>query len=209
MDLIGLEVLRMFEPEVYHALPGAKELLTRQRDGGGEELRRSDERPVHAELAPEGRRERVREIIRQLFPPAAWAFGGPGYGADTAERWLRDLQVCAVERFDRYFGLAVPEGDVPQATIERLLALAGDRGGLRTEFRALRAQGVLGTVMTRLDPYKEEISLEHARQFVPAIFDIGEELPEERGGMFEIPPGCVPAASSTGISAANRTRKLG
>jgi predicted KAP-like P-loop ATPase len=140
------------------------------------------------ELAPEPRRERVREIIRQLFPPAAWAFGGPGYGGDIAERWFRDLQLCSAERFDRYFGLTVPEGDVPQATIERLLALARDREGLRTELRALATQGVLGTVLTRLDSYKEEISLEHARQFVPAMFDIGEELPEERGGMFEIAP---------------------
>ncbi len=188
VDLIGLEVLRMFEPDVYHALPGAKELLTQQRDAREEAEERRRAIQAIVELAPEQRRERVREIVRQLFPSAAWAFGGPGYGGDIAERWFRDLQVCSAERFDRYFGLAVPEGDVPQATIERLLALAGDRAELRTELRALGTQGLLDTVMTRLDSYKEEISLEHARQFVPAMFDIGEQLPKERDGMFEIPP---------------------
>src|SRR6266498_1098612 len=37
IDLICLEVLRMFEPEVYRALPSNKELLTRLRDRHGRE----------------------------------------------------------------------------------------------------------------------------------------------------------------------------
>lgn len=187
VDLIGLEVLRVFEPEVYHALPQHKEFLTRQRDvGGGDQEARRRALMGMVENAPEERRERVKEIVKQLFPPAEWAFGGMGYGAGFGDQWLRELRVCSSEVFDRYFRLTVPEEDISQATIDRIIGLAGDRGGLRAEFKNLASQGLLGNAMERLEAYKETMPIVHAQSFVTAVFDVGEDLPEARPGFFPI-----------------------
>jgi len=187
VDLVGLEVLRTFEPEVYRGLPTCKEVLTSIREPvGGQE--QEDRRTILGlvERAQIGHRERVQEILKQLFPPAEWAFDGSRYAGDARQRWQRELRVCTPEIFDRYFSFAIPEGDVSQAVIERIRELAGDRKGLREELGSLGKQGLLDVVLDRLEAYKEQIPLERAEAFVTAIFDIGEKISDDRPGMFGI-----------------------
>ena len=188
VDLIGLEVLRVFEPEVYSALPSHKEVLTNRRGLEGNEQRDQRKQMIVeiVDRAPEERREGVREILKQLFPPAEWALGGNSYGGGFEEGWYRELRICSAEVFDRYFGLAIPEGDISQSTIDRILASAADRTKLRREFRSLAELDLLGVAMDRLEAYKEKISIEHAAPFVTAMFDMGEELPQGRGGLLSI-----------------------
>lgn len=190
IDLIALEVLRVFEPEVYRRLPQAKSTLTELHDTGGgihgveEERRKLMESLVNA--APESSRPQVREILKQVFLPVAWVFGESHYGPSFAERWYRDLRVCHPNVFDRFFQLDIPAGDVSQADLDRILALVGDRNALVAEFRALKTRGLLGVALNRLEAYKQQIGLEHAVPFITALFDIGEELPEEPLGFFSI-----------------------
>jgi predicted KAP-like P-loop ATPase len=188
VDLVGLEVLRTFEPEVYRGLPACKEVLTSMRERNGQD--QEQRRIIHSlvERAPAEHQDRVRDIIKQLFPPAEWAFGGSRYTGNAKDRWHRELRICVPEIFDRYFSFAIPEGDVSQAVIERLRGLVGDRGGLRQELRSLREQGLLDVVLDRFEAYKEELPLEHAEPFVTAMFDIGEDVSDDRPGMFEISP---------------------
>jgi predicted KAP-like P-loop ATPase len=193
IDLIALEVLRVLEPAVYHWLPEAKSALTEQRSrglqgrGAEDKTRRVVESIV--DQAPEANRPQVREILKQLFPPAQWVFGGPGYGPGFEEEWYRDLRVCHSDVFDRYFHLTIPEGDISQAELDRLLALLGDREGLVAEFRTLNKRGLLSVALDRLEAYKEKIDLQHAVPFITALYDIGDELPDEPTGFFSIGPG--------------------
>ncbi|NOT57438.1 MAG: AAA family ATPase, partial [Deltaproteobacteria bacterium] len=192
IDLIALEVMRVFEPAVYHGLPEAKSALTEQR-GRGLHGRGADDitrRVVESlvEQASEANRPQVREILKQLFPPTQWVFGGPGYGPGSEERWYRDLRVCHPDVFDRYFHFTIPEGDISQAELDRLLSLLSDREGLVAEFRALGQRGLLSVTLDRIEAYKEEIDLQHAVPFITALFDIGDELPDEPTGFFSIGP---------------------
>lgn len=187
VDLIGVEVLRVFHPEVYRAIAGSKGLLTRRP-------RRDERNDGHrnailaiAQLAAESQ-EAVKEIIKQLFPPAEWAFGGSHYGDGFEERWYRELRVCSDYVFDRYFQLAIAPDDVPQATIDRILGLTNDRAGLRAELIALKERGLLPLVLDRLEAYKEHIPLGHAGSFITALFDSCDDISSARSGMFEFSP---------------------
>lgn len=192
IDLITLEVLRVFEPVVYHRLPEAKSALTEQR-GHGLHRRGDEEKTRHVvksivDQVPETNRPQIREILKQLFPPAQWIFGGPGYGPGFEEEWYRDLRVCHSDVFDRYFHLTISEGDISQAELDRLLSLLGDREGLIAEFRALNKSDLLSVALDRLEAYKEKIDLQHAVPFTTALYDIGDELPDEPTGFFSIGP---------------------
>ena len=187
VDLIGVEVLRVFHPEVYRAIAGSKRILT-----GG--LRRDERNDEHrnailaiAQSAVESQ-EAVKEIIKQLFPPAEWALGGSHYGDGFEERWYRELRVCSDNVFDRYFHLAIATDDVPQATIDRILGLTNDRAGLRAELLALKKRGLLPLVLDRLEAYKEHIPLEHAESLITALFDSCDDVSSARSGMFELSP---------------------
>lgn len=190
VDLIALEVLRVFEPAVYQRLPEAKLELTnlsdRSRDSHdeNERTRKLIESLVEAASQP----GQIREIVKELFPPIEWVFSGTMYGHDFKEEWFRELRLCHPDVFDRYFHLAIPEGDISQAELDRVLSLVGNREGLVVEFRALNKRSLLGVALDRLEAYKQKIDLQHAVSFITALFDIGEELPENGGGFYSISP---------------------
>jgi len=192
VDLIALEVLRVFEPDVYNQLPGAKRILTEQH--GSRSLSGISEDEVRAVVegiiarAPVNRQPMVREILKQLFPHIEWVFGGSHYGDSFEEGSFRDLRICSKDVFDRYFQFAVPEGDLSQAELDRILSLVRDRNALASELRALGERGLLATALDRLEAYKERVPLEHAEAFITALFDIGDEFPDRTGGFFDIGP---------------------
>jgi predicted KAP-like P-loop ATPase len=202
VDLIALEVLRLSEPEVYRQLPAAKSALTDPRDSGSQSRSEQEEARMVMESivvqASESNRSRVREILKQLFPRIEWVFGGSHYGAGIDEQWFRNLRVCHPKLFDRYFHLTIPEGEISQADLDRILSLVSERDELVTEFRVLNQRGLLSVTLDRLEAYKEKINLQYAVPFVTALFDIGDELPDDPGGGSRLEQTCMPCASFTG-----------
>ncbi|MCC7034679.1 MAG: hypothetical protein IT179_17795 [Acidobacteria bacterium] len=190
VDLIGLEVLRVFEPKLYQALPEAKPLLLGERAWlrGRSETRRNQERDELVrllDLVQESSRESVQEILKRLFPPAEWAFGGSNYGDGFSERWARELRVCSSDAFDRYFHFAIPKGDLSQSHIDAIIEAVTDLDALRTIFAGLEQEGLLAVAVDRLEDYKQELPRTTGSAFVASIFDLGERLPKTQR-MFEI-----------------------
>ncbi len=184
IDLIAVETLRVFEPQVYAALALSKDVFTKARDQftSQDQVRQAIDAVI--DRASEETRPHVREIIKQLFPPIEWTLGGSGYGAEFSEGWFRDLRVCHPDVFDRYFLLAIREDDLSQQELDRILELAGDRSSLASYLRDLHRRGLLLVALDRLEAYKQTVDIAHAKAFVTAFFDIGDLLPSERGGMF-------------------------
>jgi predicted KAP-like P-loop ATPase len=187
VDLIALEVMRVFEPKVYSALAANKELLTSIRSlvfhDQGERARAED---GIAKQASDTHKEKVLELLKQLFP----LFGSTSspYSANATDQWQRELRVCAEEIFDRYFHFSILEGDISQARIDALLAASGNRDALREQLLVLDSEKLLEVAIDRLDAYKEAIPVQHALPFIEALFDIGDRLSESSQGIFELSP---------------------
>jgi predicted KAP-like P-loop ATPase len=183
IDLIALEVLRVFEPAVYHLLASSKERLTRLYDSRSSrtitEVEKEDRLRLDALVgaAQAKSKEHVEEILKQLFPKVS---------AGNQDLFYRELRVCHSDVFDRYFLLSIPEGDISQADLDALLALTNDRDQLVARFNELKEQGLLAVVLDRLEAYKQEVSLANAVPFIAALFDIGDDLPEAQAGMFAV-----------------------
>jgi predicted KAP-like P-loop ATPase len=181
IDLIALEVLRVFEPGVYHLLPRSKERLTKLYDSRTGKSITDDAKEDKQRLdtllgaAQEGSKLQVEEILKQLFPKVS---------TGNEERLYRELRVCHKDVFDRYFLLSIPEGDISQADLDALLASTNDRDQLVAKFNELRTQGLLPVVLDRLEAYKQEVNIANAVPFIAALFDIGDDLPEDQTGMF-------------------------
>ena len=183
IDLIALEVLRVFEPGVYHLLPGSKKRLTNAHNRGfGKsitEIEKEYTLRLNELLSAASKESKVHaeEILKQLFPTVS---------AGNQEQFYRELRVCHHDIFDRYFLLSIPEGDISQADLDALLASTSDRDQLVSRFNDLREQGLLAVALNRFEAYKEKVSLADAVPFITALFDIGDDLPEEGRGMSEI-----------------------
>lgn len=121
VDLVGMECLRVFEPEVFRGLPGRKVVLTDLGQSvDGKEKRESIESLLS--LVNDGRREQVREILKCIFEPVKWVLNNYGYGHGFEERWIRTRRASASGMFDRYFQLSLSRQEISEAEVERFLA---------------------------------------------------------------------------------------
>ena len=125
--------------------------------------------------------------MERVFPPISWVFSGSRYGADHTDTWFREHRACHSNVFEKYFFMAIPEGDLSHEEVEKIISLAGDRGGLVAKLRSIGERNLLDVAINRLESYKETINLAYAVPFVSALFDVGDELPLGGHGLSEIP----------------------
>jgi hypothetical protein len=188
IDLIALEVLRLFEPDVYVALRSSRDLLTsvsRAERPQAETAAKTIESII--EMGSVDRRDQLRELIKHLFPSIKWALGGSQYVGDVGEQWYRDLRVCSRKVFDRYFRLSVSDEELSQGSVQRLLHARAKRAELRSELEALDSRGLLRAALEELAIHKDTLEPTWVESFITAIFDIADLLSDENRGMFEVP----------------------
>jgi len=193
VDLIGIEVIRVFEPVCYQAMAQRKASLV----GGESPLLEREKMSERAKLAAEEiimiaqpeRREAVGAILKALFPRIP-TLGGVVLGSENVDEGqaFRDLRICSRVMFDRYFQLAVAQGDLTQSRIDRLIELSGDRSALVSELRVLAQDHLLTRAIECLSSYKNDLPLYNAESFVAALFDVGEEIPKGDRDIFTPSP---------------------
>jgi len=188
VDLIGLEVLRVFEPNVYRRLPQEKEVLTLESRGFRDKKRDEDKRRTDdlVGLASNERKDSVSKLIAELFPPSGLLRGHFSASDEQENRWFKELRVCSYKAFDRYFQLATPEGDVSQADIDELIGQMSNKESLQGIFAGLTRRGLLETMFQRLHSLSEALPLDHAPAFLAALFEL--EFEEREYDLFETPP---------------------
>lgn len=184
IDLIALEAIRVFDPRLYSGLSLNKQVLTRARSAESTE-RESDRSVVENLLSAvaENQRSWKQGLLRQLFPNAGWAFDRPNYhSAEDPDMWLRDLRACSSAMFDRYFGFAIPEGELSQNDIDRLLLAGSDRDLLRLHLEELSKAGLLEAALERLSAYRQKLPIKNTVPILTALFDIGDQLQSSMSG---------------------------
>jgi len=187
IDLFALEVLRAFEPAVYHQIYANREALMQEHWSSGTTEAKEAERRRLAELfvgkLESRRKEAAVEMIGDLFPMGAWIFGSNEVVGRGEQDWERDLRVAADRLFDRYFQLSVPADQVSQKDIDRVLASTADRIRFSSILKEFADDGRLTELLDRLDAYKAAIPLGHALSFVPPLLEVGDQLPAGRPGL--------------------------
>lgn len=189
VDLIALEALRFFEPDLYKRIPQEKQALTLQPRWFRKEQRENDKQRLEdlVSLASLPRRSAIRKMLGEIFPPSGLAHGG-NYGDDFENTWFQQLRVCSYQSFDRYFQLATPEGDVSQAQIDTLIGCMPNKDDLDAMFAKLREQDLLDVMLARLHSLvlAGNISTENAANFLASLFDI--EAPDRNYGFLDSSP---------------------
>ncbi|MCL5671127.1 MAG: KAP family NTPase, partial [Acidobacteria bacterium] len=188
IDLIILEVIRLYEPEAYRQLRRNKEILTTNSRPQGQ-LADTTQKAVTAiiETAEDDRKDQLKELIKHLFPTVEWALEGVQYADGAGDQWYRDLRVCSKKVFDRYFRLTLAENEISQAVVQKLILARGDRERLRSELEKLNSSGLLKTAFEELAVNEQSITADEAEQYTTAIFDVADLVSDEAKGMFEVP----------------------
>jgi predicted KAP-like P-loop ATPase len=196
VDFVAVESLRLFCPEVYHAIRSNREMFVGSAPTDWKRPTREDLTAFHEEWRKElgssnpGFVQPVQAMLQMLFPKLESVWGNTQYGLEWESSWRRKLRVCSDDVFPVYFSFAIPRGDLSNSEIQSILAAARDQTHFSERLRQLakeiRPDGKtrLSAFLDRLQDYTEtQIPAKDIEPIVLALFDIGDEfvLPEQMG----------------------------
>jgi predicted KAP-like P-loop ATPase len=172
IDLFSLEVVRVFEPNLFEVIASSKALLFGSSDiysavfDSREEQLETAKTAILAQI-PEPGRDTARTLIERLFPHGD-VFRQP--------LWQRQMRICHSSFFDRYFQLAIPQNDIRQAEILDLISSMSDRSEFAQKLLDLDRRFLAAIALQRLSAFDSKFDHVNAASVAGALFDVGDQL---------------------------------
>ncbi|MBM3235356.1 hypothetical protein FJZ31_03545 [Candidatus Poribacteria bacterium] len=190
IDFIGIEALRILAPKVYHAIARNKEIFTLtsafKRSVDNNQLKQQYEEIFS--LAGDEHKEAVREICQQLFPQIGGFYGRGHYGTEFQSEWRKAKRICATDIFDTYFLLGVPEYDISDSEMKKIIELASDQNKFADALQQMVQKGKIHRFLERMEDYTSDIPEANIQTICQVLMDISDELPDEKLGFFDLGP---------------------
>lgn len=184
VDLIAIECLRVFEPDVYKEIARVKEIFTQNgsdRYGRNKDSTASLINGILDKASP-NKREAVKNIVEQLFPTIEWALGGTHYSGDFARTWLRGMRVCHPSNFEKYFQFSIPSGELSNSDLREMLVLTSDSERFSEFILSLKVRGILKNALSQFESFADEVPLVNGNAYIKGILDIGDKVDHESTG---------------------------
>jgi len=187
VDVLALEAVRVFLPDVFGRIHFAVSALTNTSDGYGHwGNSRNLEAQIKAlmEIAGE-RKEIVRNLIRRLFPAAERHVGGTHYSDDWKHRWLRERRVAHEDVLRFYLERVVSDGLESIADAENAWVRMTDREALDSYLRSLPVDRIQD-VISSIEAYEDQFTPEHVVPATVVLLNLLPDLPERQLGMLDV-----------------------
>ena len=182
VDFLLLEALRVFEPDLHEALFRERKLVLQEHRSLGYSHRDQEVKAAAQlliEIASKERRVIAQVVLTNLFPPLEWAYGGTNYADGFLIRWLNEKRVCTARYFPRYFELQTTAGELSESRFVAFLAATAAETGLATAIADVEADGLLPSLVARLDESFVRLPAENASVLLPAMFRIAQKFADQ------------------------------
>jgi hypothetical protein len=187
-DVLALEAVRIFLPDVFTRLHGAVDGLTTApdhtytRSGDAPQLKAEIEGLIEVAGAQE---PVVRAMIERMFPVGRRYIGGSHYGSEWKRQWMRQRRVAHEEILRLYLERVAGEGLLAFTDAEKAWALMANRDALDCYLRSLDAQR-LEDVISSLEVYEDQFAADHVVPATIVLLNLLPDLPERKRGMFDL-----------------------
>jgi hypothetical protein len=185
-DVLGLEAVRIFLPDVFAKIYKAVAALTTTEGHGSGRRDSPDKDQVNDIVKTGGAHEVVvRAMIERLFPAARKHMGGSHYTRDWEQEWLKKRRVAHEHILRLYLERIVGEelGDFLYA--EKAYGHLGDRKALDKFLRSLNMERIR-SIVASLEAYENEFRPEHVVPATIVLLNLSADIPERERGMFEL-----------------------
>jgi hypothetical protein len=171
IDLMLIEAIRTFYPQLYLALRNRKNGLLEGEKGFDISafIRENVPAPANEEVAG------LTRIVRDLFPRTG---GNTTYSSEWNLQWSKQRRICATHYFDRYFSYAIRANDVSDYALDQLLNLESvDDEGYLQFLRSLLSPKNASVLISKLRDRETELTPNAARRISIGIAAISGSLP--------------------------------
>jgi hypothetical protein len=187
-DVLALESVRVFMPDVFARLHASVDGLTMTSDRFGHR-----NEPPHLKTqvealiqAAQGKAEVADSMIKRLFPAAIRHLPGGGhYGSEWQDKWLRQRRVAHEDLLRLYLERVAADSLVAFYEAEGAFRCFDNRDALDSYLRSIdveRLQDVIGA----LESYEDNFAPEHVVPATIVLLNLLSELPERKRGIFEL-----------------------
>ena len=187
VDVLALEAVRLFLPDVFRGLYGAIDGLTSTSDSAAGRDRRADlKKQVEELIAAAGDRAHiVRNLISRLFPAAIWHIENNHYQSDWKGRWLQERRIAHEYVVRYYLERFLGEGLQTFTEAERAWSLIDDSSALDGYLRSLEPAR-LQDVISSLEAYEDKFGSENVESATVILLNLLPDLPVRERGMFSV-----------------------
>ena len=187
VDVLALEAIRVFVPDVFRQIHGAIDGLTTVSGlnyGGLRDPPYLKEQIENLIKIAGNRGDIIRAFVQRLFPAAQRHIGGYSFTDEWKGRWLRGRQVAHEDILRLYLERVAGEGlqafaDAEQASIRMSDSVAFDAYLRSLDFNCLQ------DVISSLELYEDQFEPAHVIPGSVVLLNILPEMPKREHGMFE------------------------
>ncbi|SPY99922.1 KAP P-loop domain protein [Pseudomonas luteola] len=182
VDLIAIECIRVFEPEVFRELTNNKEFLTANDDEAYKTNKEVATSQLNEILEKGNNKKALKTIIPNLFPNKAWALGGLRYGHGFSDTYFKELRVCHTAYFDRYFQFSIPTDGISHSKLTELVETTKNSDSFKNTILAIKDTDQLRTTLSYFEDYVEAIPLSNSVEFLTALMDLADIVEDDDVG---------------------------
>jgi GTPase SAR1 family protein len=187
IDFIGIEVLRVFLPEVYEGIASGKTLFASYGERYPNQNDLQDNKSQLDKIFKKAgeREETARRIALQLFPQIASAYKKPSYGPEWQRIWRKEGKICAADMFDRYFILGIPKGEISHQELREIIDISNEPERLILLLRQYYEQERLVGLLTWLEDVLDRLNDKGILGLCETLFKFGDEIPDIHQGIYD------------------------
>lgn len=185
-DVLSLEAIRVFLPDVFHRMPTAVAALTTPSDGSyrGRDVHDHLKAEIQALIDCAGAKTPVvTALIERLFMAAQRHISGMNYGGEWSRQWLRERRVAHPDILRLYLERVAGEGLLAFNQAEIAWGLMPDADAFSAHLNALDRDQIVDTIAS-LEAYEDEVTPERVLPGAIALLNMIPTLPEKERGMF-------------------------
>lgn len=189
VDFFAIQALQVFRPQIYDLLRKNREIFAGHASdvAGAYGSYRNDALKQFLEgfieQVSQDERENIKKFLMLLFPKLQSVWQNTWYGAESTGNWRKQLRVCSPDLFDIYFRLAIPEANITNTEIKRIIALMSDEDRFRTtllEYNVKRNGDGTTKARSLLERFEDFTTKEIAADAIPSVInvllDVGDQL---------------------------------
>lgn len=124
VDLMLIEALRVFTPEIYMLIRENKEIFLREIQTYNEQQEKEKRRKLIDDTLISlnlNDVEDIKRVLTYLFPRLGSIYSNIYYGHAGNAEWEANQRICSDKYFQRYFSYSVPRGDLSDIKINSFL----------------------------------------------------------------------------------------
>ncbi len=189
-DVLALEAIRIFLPDVFVRLPPNIETLTSTADAGDTRGVSQHHKNVLDELFKVAGSDTAtaRAAVTRLFPAARRYIDNYHFGSDSKNVWLRQRRVAHEDLLRLYLARVPSPSLKAHFAAEQAWKLLSDQEALAAYLRSLKPE-TLEDVISGLEVFEDDYKPEHVVPGVIVLLNLLPEIPDRPRGMFDFGTG--------------------